>query len=140
MEQRSSCPISSSLDLLGDRWTLLVVRDLALKGRHTFSELQDGGEGIATNILTDRLGRLEAQGLVHKQRMAEDRRRFLYTLTESGRALMPVLLELIVWGAEHGETDAPASFVRAVKRDRDGMVATLLGELDARERDRTAGG
>lgn len=139
MEQRSSCPISFSLDLLGDRWTLLVVRDLALKGRHTFSELQDGGEGIATNILTDRLSRLEAQGLVHKQRMADDRRRFLYTLSDAGRALLPVLLELIVWGAEHGTTDAPASFVRAVKRDRDGMVATLLGELDARERERTAG-
>lgn len=52
---------------------------------------------------------------------------------------MPVLLELIVWGAEHGETDAPASFVRAVKRDRDGVLAKLLGELDARERERTGG-
>ncbi len=136
MEHRSSCPISVSLDLLGDRWTLLIVRDLALKGRHTFSELQDGGEGIATNILSDRLGRLEAEGLVHKQRMTEDRRRFFYTLTDAGRALLPVLLELIVWGAEHGDTDAPPSFVDSVKRDRDAVLAKLLEDLDARERGR----
>lgn len=135
VERRSNCPISFSLDLLGDRWTLLVVRDLALKGRHTFSELQAGGEGIATNILSDRLARLETAGLIEKRRMASDRRRFFYTLTVSGRALMPVLLELIVWGAEHDqETDAPSSFVRAVKRDRASVLKKLLASLDDRER------
>lgn len=135
MERRSDCPISFSLDLLGDRWTLLVVRDLALKGRHTFSEIQAGGEGIATNILSDRLSRLESAGLVEKTRIASDRRRFFYSLTESGRSLMPVLLELIVWGAEHDAgTDAPASFVRGAKRDREGVLKKLEAGLDERER------
>lgn len=135
MERRSDCPISFSLDLLGDRWTLLVIRDLALKGRHTFSELQAGGEGIATNILSNRLSRLEAAGVIEKRRIATDRRRFFYTLTTAGRALMPVLVELIVWGAEHDEhTDAPASFVRAAKRDRAGVLEKLLAGLDERER------
>ncbi len=132
MERRSDCPISFSLDLFGDRWSLLVVRDLALKRRHTFSELQDAGEGIATNILSDRLARLEERGIVLKRRDTADRRRFHYSLTEAGKDLLPVLVDLIVWGAAHDpQTDVPKAFVRSAKRDRAALLRRLRAELDA---------
>ena len=131
MERRSDCPISFALDLLGDRWTLLVVRDLGLKGKRSFSELLASDEGIATNVLADRLARLEGAGLVDKRRDPSDGRRFVYRLTESGKDLLPLLVEMIVWSAGHdAHTAAPASFVRAAKRDRSGLVRKLRRDLD----------
>lgn len=99
--QRSRCPIASALDLLGDRWTLVVVRDLLLLGKHRFSELLRSGEAISTNILSDRLERLEAAGLVERRRYQERPPRDEYHLTPSGRDLLPVLRELIRWGNRH---------------------------------------
>lgn len=81
---RSACPISLALELLGDPWTLLVVRDLMFRGRHTFADLLAGGEGIASNILTDRLVRLERAGMVTKSASPTDARRYDYRLTEKG--------------------------------------------------------
>jgi DNA-binding HxlR family transcriptional regulator len=131
MGRRSDCPISFALDFIGDRWTLLVVRDLALKGKHTFSELLDAEEGIATNILADRLARLEERGVVVKQRDPHDGRRYRYHLTQAGKDLLPVLVELIVWSAQHdGETAAPASFVRAAKKDRAGLLRRLRAKIE----------
>lgn len=128
MERRSNCPISFALDRFGDKWTLLVIRDLGLKGRHTFSELLDGGEGIATNVLSDRLSKLESEGIVVREKDPADGRRYRYSLTEAGKDLLPILVEMIVWSAKHdADTEAPASFVRAARRDR----AALLKKLRA---------
>jgi len=99
--QRSPCPIASALDLLGDKWTLVVVRDLLLLGKHRFGELLRSGEGISTNILSDRLERLEAAGLLERRRYREHPPRYEYHLTASGRDLFPVLRELIHWGNRH---------------------------------------
>jgi DNA-binding HxlR family transcriptional regulator len=98
---RSRCPIASALDLLGDKWTLVVVRDLLLLDKHRFGELLGSGEGISTNILSDRLERLEAAGLVERRRYQEHPPRDEYHLTASGRDLFPVLRELIRWGSRH---------------------------------------
>ena len=95
-QPRSDCPVSCALDLLGDRWTLLVVRDLLLRGRRHFEQLASD-ESIATNILTDRLGRLERAGIIAKRRDPDDGRRRIYTPTERGVDLIPTLLEL-GWG------------------------------------------
>ena len=84
MERRSDCPISFALDLFGDRWSLLVVRDLGLKGKRSFSELAASEEGIATNVLSDRLARLEEAGIILKSRDPNDGRRYVYRLTEAG--------------------------------------------------------
>ncbi len=98
---RSECPIASSLDLLGDKWTLLVIRDL-LDGKTRFSEFERSPEGIPTNILTDRLRRVEAAGMV--ERLKNDATgRFDYHPTSMGWALRPVLLALAAWGNEHLE-------------------------------------
>jgi DNA-binding HxlR family transcriptional regulator len=131
MNRRSDCPISVALDLFGDRWTLLVVRDLALRGKRSFSELLNSDEGIATNILSDRLSRLEDEGLVTKTADPEDGRRFLYRLTETGKGLLAVLVEVIVWSAHRDPTTAASeSFVRAAKKDRNALMRRLHSQFD----------
>jgi DNA-binding HxlR family transcriptional regulator len=94
---RSPCPVACTLDLLGDRWTLLVVRDLFL-GRQRFDEFARSPEGIASNILTDRLRRLEELGLVARTPSPSHRGRGTYALTERGRSLGPVVKAIVVWG------------------------------------------
>lgn len=120
--RRSGCPISLGLELFGDQWSLLIVRDLMFKGRNTFGAFQQSGEGIATNILSDRLARLEEAGLVDRVRDPADGRRYLYRLTERGIDLAPMLVELILWSAAHEETDAPPSMVARMTRDRAGFL------------------
>lgn len=94
---RSDCPVACALDLIGDRWTLLIVRDLML-GKRRFSEFLAPGEGIKTNILTDRLKRLEGSGLVGRVRYQERPPRFEYQLTPAGRELSPILKAVAAWG------------------------------------------
>ena len=125
IKRRSDCPLNVSLEIFGDRWTLLIVRDLMLKGRTRFGELLEGGEGIASNILTDRLGRLETYGLVQRRRDASDARRLTYRLTKRGIDLAPVLFEMILWAAQHEETAAPPEEVKAMERDRTGYLAVI---------------
>ena len=96
-EHRSCCPVARTLDILGDRWTLLVVRDLFL-GRAQFKEFLASPEGIATNILTDRLHRLVEHGLVEKFERDACGGREAYRLTERGRSLEPVLWAIVRWG------------------------------------------
>lgn len=95
---RSRCSIARGLDLLGDKWTLLVVRDLLWHGKHSFQALQASEEHIPSNILSDRLQRLLAQGLVRRERYLDHPPRYHYHLTEKGRALEPALLALMRWG------------------------------------------
>lgn len=124
-ENRSLCPLNVSLEILGDRWTLLIVRDLMLKGRKTFREFREGGERIASNVLTDRLMRLEAHGIIERAPNAKDARSHLYRLTEKGIQLAPVLLEMIIWAARHEETAAPPSEVRRMAKERDAYLAEI---------------
>jgi DNA-binding HxlR family transcriptional regulator len=98
---RSPCPIAGALDHIGDRWTLLVVRDLLFYRKRRFAEFLASPEGIATNILADRLDRLERSGLVRRRRYQDRPPREEYRLTARGRALMPVLREMIQWGQRH---------------------------------------
>lgn len=97
---RSGCPIASSLDQIGDRWSLVIIRDL-LTGKKRFSEFLASPERIATNILSERLGALERQGLVKRRRYEKRPQRFEYLLTPKGLGLLPVLQELCRWGNRH---------------------------------------
>jgi DNA-binding HxlR family transcriptional regulator len=131
--RRSSCPISIALETLGDAWSLLIVRDLMFKDRQTYNEFLQGEEGIASNILADRLRRLEAAGIVEKQRDASDARRFVYRLSAKGIDLAPVLVELVIWSARHEQTDAPAAVLRAMRTDRDAFIADVRQRWRARK-------
>jgi DNA-binding HxlR family transcriptional regulator len=100
MQRRSSCPASCALELAGDKWTLLVVRDL-LRGHRTYGELADSPEKIPTNILADRLRRMEQAGLIQAAPYQARPVRYAYTLTRKGRDLGAVIAALARWGLKH---------------------------------------
>ncbi len=130
---RSGCPVSVSLELLGDRWSLLIVRDMMVRGYRTFREFQHAGEGIASNILADRLQKLEDSGILKREPAAEDRRSTHYRLTAKGIALAPVLLELLIWGAHHERTDAPCAAIDAMEQNRAAMLAETYRRWEQRD-------
>ena len=105
-ELRSDCPIAASLDILGDRWTFLILRDMLLGGKSQFGEFATE-EGVATNILSDRLQTLIAQGIIEKVQDQNDHRKFHYRLLKPGIELLPVIAELVAWGIRH--TGVPAN-------------------------------
>ena len=96
-ERRSPCPVACTLDVLGDRWTLLLIRDLFL-GRTRFKDFEASPEGIPTNILSERLERLQAAGIIEQVPVDEGAKRFGYRLTAKGKALAPVLVAIRDWG------------------------------------------
>ncbi|MGI0490593.1 winged helix-turn-helix transcriptional regulator [Alkalinema pantanalense CENA528] len=100
-EPRSACPIACTLDLIGDRWTLLIIRDMLFFNKQRFEEFLESPEGISTNILTNRLKMLEEFGLVEKHRYSSHSRRMNYFLTDYGKSLKPVLKAMVVWGTKH---------------------------------------
>lgn len=110
---RSPCPVACTLDLLGDKWTLLVVRDLLL-GKTTYSEFQQSPEKIPSNILAERLKRLQAAGVVERERYQERPVRYAYHLTDKGRDLGPVLMAMVEWGNRHIEGTVPREQIEAM--------------------------
>ena len=119
-DKRSGCPISFALDLFGDRWTLLILRDLILQGKRRYREFLKADEGIASNILSERLKRLETADIVTRRTDPEDRRQLIYEPTSKGEKLLPVLLEIAAWGASHDEnTAAPTKFAESFYADRE---------------------
>lgn len=131
-KRRSGCPVSISLERFGDRWSLLIVRDLMVRGYKTFKEFQQAGEGIATNILSDRLRRLRRAGLVETEKSESDGRSLHYRLTEKGIDLAPLMLELLIWGARHEESGAPCAVIERMEKNR----AWVLAEVRRRWRER----
>jgi len=121
VKKRSSCPAACALDVAGDKWTLLVVRDL-LRGRHTFKELLTGGEGIPTNILADRLKKMEAAGLIEATPYQDKPVRWRYELTAKGRELDEVLGAVARWGKKHIRgTRIAQEFRLEYRKIRDGI-------------------
>jgi len=132
---RSGCPVSVCLEVFGDRWSLLIVRDLMVRGFRSFKEFQESGEQIATNILSDRLLRLEVAGIIVPETDEFDRRRINYRLTKKGIDLAPVLLELLIWGAKHEKTGASCAMLANMEKNRNKVLAEARRRW--RERDRT---
>jgi len=124
----SGCPLAFGLDTFGDRWSLLIIREIMIKGKTTYSEFMEIDEKIATNILIDRLKHLQNEGIIEKTRDPENRRSFIYTLTKKGRDLAPIIIEIIIWGGLHDHRDfALRAAVEEIKKDR----ASFTGKLQA---------
>jgi len=122
-KRKSGCPVAFALDTFGDKWTLLVIRDIVMKGSKTYGEFLEGNEGIATNVLADRLKKLEAEGIVARARDPENHRKILYTLTEKGCDLVPVILEMILWSTKYDpNTTARKEILKRIENDRDGFI------------------
>ncbi|MHB1158355.1 MAG: winged helix-turn-helix transcriptional regulator [Phycisphaerales bacterium] len=124
-KSRSQCPIACSLDLVGDKWTLLVLRDMILLGKQRYNQFAESPERIASNILTDRLQRLEKQGLILSRKYRDHPPRYEYHPTPAGADLLPVLKELVIWGAKHieGAFKPTPAMMRKVKRDLNKRLA-----------------
>jgi DNA-binding HxlR family transcriptional regulator len=127
IEFRSQCPISTALDIFGDKWTLLVVRDLLFNQKKTFGEFLDSEEKIATNILSDRLALLEMAGIISKKKDPDHGRKIIYALTQKGIDLIPVLVEIIAWSERYHEVHPYAKeFARLLKKDKVGLIKELF--------------
>jgi DNA-binding HxlR family transcriptional regulator len=121
---RSSCPLNASVEILGDRWSLLIVRDMMLRGFHSYKEFLDSYEGIATNILADRLRKLETFGIIETKKDSADGRKIIYSLTPKGMDLAPVLTEMVLWAAAHEDTENQA-LVRQIQADKPKFLAAI---------------
>ena len=123
-ERRSGCPLNASVETLGDRWSLLIIRDIMLRGYQTFHEFLHSDEKISTNVLADRLRRLEDYGIVISEPDSLDGRKVIYSLTPKGIDLAPVLAEMVLWAARHEET-GNQPLVREMRRDKEQLIASV---------------
>lgn len=115
--RRSGCPLNASVEMLGDRWSLLIIRDMMLRGSRSYKEFLESHEKIATNILADRLRKLVAHGIITTEPDPSDGRKVIYLLTAKGIDLAPVLTEMVLWAAAHEET-GNQPLVRQMQKDK----------------------
>ncbi|HLW81294.1 MAG TPA: helix-turn-helix domain-containing protein [Candidatus Acidoferrales bacterium] len=128
-ERRSPCPLNASVEMLGDRWSLLILRDMMLRGARTYTEfLNSSFEKIATNILADRLRRLERDGIITAKTDPTDGRKLIYTLTQKGIDLAPVLTEMVLWAAKHERT-GNQPLIQQMRQDKEGFIAAVKDRL-----------
>jgi len=128
--RKSDCPIHFALEIFGDAWSLLIIRDLMFKGRTSYTEFLQAEEGIATNVLADRLVRLEEDGIIQKAPGSGRGTGSRYWLARKGIGLLPVLLEVIGWSAKYDpKTAADPKFVRQLHADPAGMRARIRKQL-----------
>ena len=121
-DRRSGCPLNVSVEMLGDRWSLLIIRDMMLRRFRSYKEFMDCYEGIATNILADRLRKLMSHGIIAAQPDPHDGRKLIYVLTKKGIDLAPVLTEMVLWAAAHEDTGNQA-LVQLMRADKEKFLA-----------------
>jgi len=132
-ERRSRCPVVFALDVFGDRWTMLLVRDMVFRGFSTYKEFLESGEGISTNILADRLRRLEDEGIVTREPDPDHGAKHHYRLTRKGLALVPVMLEMVRWSARYDpRTPVSRALKRRLEREPRAVADELVGRVKAR--------
>lgn len=123
-KRRSKCPLNASVEILGDRWSLLIIRDMMLRGARTYREFLEGHERIATNILADRLRKLVTHGIITVEADPSDGRKLIYLLTAKGIDLAPVLTEMVLWAAAHEET-GNQPLIKQMRKDKTGFLAAI---------------
>ncbi len=129
--RRSLCPLNASVEMLGDRWSLLILRDMMLRGSRTYKEFLEGSlERIATNILADRLRRLEHNGIIRAKPDARDGRKMIYSLTQKGIDLAPVLTEMVLWAAKHEHT-GNQPLIRQMRENKEAFISAVVQRLRA---------
>ena len=127
---RSCCPLSGALDILGDRWTLLVIRDMMFMGKHEYGEFAAGSEGIATNILADRLKNLLCLGVIQHVPHPKHKSKKVYYLTQKGKDLLPTIIEMIIWGGTHNPApDIPRERFERIRKEPKKVIKEILGNL-----------
>ena len=129
--RRSSCPISFALDILGDKWSLLIVRDLLFKNKVYYDDFANSEEKISTNILAERLKRLKLEGLIRSTPDKKNKRKIVYSPTAKALDLIPMLLEIIDWSAKYdAKTAAPREFLEMLKKDKRALARHLRSKFE----------
>ena len=127
---RSDCPISYALDFFGDKWTFLIIRDFVFDGKKFYSDFLGSKEKIATNILSDRLKKLENNGIIESKVYEKLKTKKEYTLTQKGKHLVPVLVEMILWSARYDDSLAVSQeFIDRAKVDKEGTIARITARI-----------
>ena len=131
-KKRSNCPVSCSLDIWGDKWSLLIVRDLMFAKECTYGDFLKSAEGIATNILASRLETLEENKIIEKLSHPDSKAKVLYRLTRKGIDLLPIMLEVNLWAEKYFTIpDDRKAMLKEVKKDRAGFIKTAIKELES---------
>lgn len=129
---RSHCPINYALECFGDKWTLLIIRDLMFGDKNTYGDFLTSDEKISTNILADRLRRLDELGIVMKRVDESNRAKGIYSLTPKGRDLLPIMLEMTAWSGKYDpQTNASETFLKSLERDKQRIILEIRAALDA---------
>lgn len=129
-KKRSDCPFSCSLDMLGDKWTLLIIRDMVFFGKSTYGDFLKSPEGIATNILASKLQQLEENGIIKKLEHPDSKAKYLYKLSPKGIGLIPVLAEMYLWAERyHSVPEGIKTKMEAFRKDKEGAIKLLTENL-----------
>lgn len=130
IKKRSLCPIASALDIIGDKWSLLIVRDLVFEGKNTYGQYLRGDERIATNILADRLEWLEQAGIIMSKPHPDGRIKATFQLTPKGADLIPLIVDLVTWSDKYLEISPQAKqMAKAIRADRDAVISMLRSKV-----------
>ena len=131
VKKRSDCPVSCSLDIWGDKWSLLIVRDLMLAKECTYGDFLKSAEGIATNILASRLETLEENKIIEKLDHPDSKAKVLYRLTKKGIDLLPIMIEINLWAEKYFTIpDERKAMLKEVKKDKAGFIKAAIKELE----------
>lgn len=131
-KKRSDCPISCSLDVFGDKWSLLIIRDIMLREKMSYSEFLNSEEKIASNILVNRLSVLEAENILVKEVSAQNKSKFVYSLTQKGVDLLPIVIEIMDWGAKYNANCPRKELGKKIKKDKARVLQELSQSLKAK--------
>ena len=132
VKKRSDCPISQTLDVLGDKWSLLIIRDMMFDKKSTYGDFLKSAEGIATNILASRLQNLEDNNLIVKLEHPESKAKFLYKLTEKAIDLLPIIVEIHLWADRNLQLpDNIKAMINEGKEDKEKFIKTMKDQLRA---------
>jgi len=124
------CPISNAVSHLGDRWSLLIIRDMMFMGKQNYTEFLESPEGISTKILAQRLRALEDEAIISKHRDLDNQSKNIYRLTEKGIDLMPIIVEMAIWSTTHvNGVDIEAGHMNAIRQDKAGFLKMAMGRL-----------
>jgi DNA-binding HxlR family transcriptional regulator len=138
-QQSGKCPITFALDMFGDKWSLIILRDIVFKGKKHYREFLDAPEKISTNILASRLKKMETEGLLKKTQDTQNLSRFVYRLTDKGKDLLPLLLEMIEWSVKYNPqadlpdniiSGAPPRLLERLYEDREALIDEIVSGLD----------
>jgi DNA-binding HxlR family transcriptional regulator len=127
---RCNCPITSALDILGDKWTLVIIKQMLIEGKQTFKDFLESDEAIATNILSSRLKMLEEYKMIRKEKLPHNKKTNIYLLTEKGLSLTPVIVELALWGEDNLKMIHPSlvsdNRIEKLKKNKDITIKMLV--------------